>query len=246
VIGMMRSVLAWWRHAQWSCLVLALWVAPAAGEEPLRIGRNAGPSATLADGTEQVLKAAYGYLGVTTLFEEYPLLRSLILANAGTIDGDTHRIIEVTAQYPNLVRVDVPVNHLEITAYAKAPCPRLKGWEDLDGKRVGHIRGVLAVERRLGRTTAVPADSMNDLFRMLEKDMVDLAVGTGQETDAEMRRRGDKTLCKVNGSLERVPLYHYLNKKHAALAARLTEQLRQMQVRGEIEEILKRVNANAR
>jgi hypothetical protein len=50
----------------------------------------------------------------------------------------------------------------------------------------------------------------------------------------------------VNGSLERVPLYHYLNKKHAALAARVTEQLRQMQARGEIEEILKRVNATAR
>ncbi|WP_161974751.1 substrate-binding periplasmic protein [Piscinibacter terrae] len=243
---MMRFVFAWVWRARWSCVLLALAAAQAAAQDPLRIGRNAGPSAMLADGSEQVLKTAYARLGVSTKFEEYPLLRSLVLADAGMIDGDNMRIVEVTAQYPNLVRVDVPVNHVEITAYALAPCPHLKDWTDLDGKRVGHIRGVLAVERRLGRAVPVAADNMSDLFRMLEKGMVDVAVGTGRETDGEMRRRNDKRLCKVNGVLERVPLYHHLNKKHAALAARLTEELRQMQARGEIEEILKRVNAGGR
>lgn len=243
---MMRSVLAWCRRTRWSCLVLALLVVPAAADDALRIGRNAGPSALLADGGEQVLRAAYAHLGLTPRFEEYPLLRSLVLADAGSIDGDTMRIIEVTAQYANLVRVDVPVNHLEITTYARKPCPQIKGWGDLDGKRVAHIRGVLAVERRLGHAIPVPADSMGDLFRLLEKGMVDVAVGTGKETDGEMSRRADKSLCKVSGTLERVPLYHHLNKKHAALAARLTEQLRQMQARGEIDEILRRANAGQR
>lgn len=243
---MMGFVPAWIRRSRWSCLVLALAAVQAAAGDTLRIGRNAGPAAMLADSTEQVLRAAYAHLGLTPRFEEYPLLRSLILADAGTIDGDAMRIVEVTAQYPNLVRVDVPVNHVEITAYARTPCPQINRWEDLDGKRVGYIRGVLAVERRLGKAVPVAADSMSDMFRMLEKGMVEVAVGTGRETDGEMRRRKDTSLCKVNGILERVPLYHHLNKKHAALAAKLTEQLRQMQARGEIDEILKRVNGPGR
>lgn len=222
------------------CACLALTQAPAAAEEVLRIGRNAGPGAYMADGTELVLRAAYAKLGIALKFEEYPLLRSLIMADAGAIDGDNMRIAETSAQYPNLVRVEVPVNYLEITAYARSPCPVLKGFDDLKGQRVAYIRGVLAIPRRLREAKAVPVDNMGDLFRVLERGMVDVALGTGLETDHELMRRPETNLCKVNGVLETVPLYHHLNKRHAALAARVTEQLQAMQRRGEIEAILRR------
>jgi len=233
--------------ARLACLAIALLqaAAPAAADETLRIGRNGGPAAYFADATEAVLRAAYGQLGITPTFEEYPLLRSLAMADAGTLDGDAMRIAEASAKYHNLIRIDVPVNFLEVTAYGRAPCPTVKDWSELQGRRVAYIRGVLAVERRLGGTTPVPVESMAELFRMLERGMVDVAVGTGLETDREMLRHKDSSLCKMPGTLERVPLYHHLNKRHAALAERLAEQLRAMNRRGEIEAILQRERIKA-
>jgi len=192
-----------------------------------------------------VLKTAYAKLGVAARFEEYPLLRSLIMADNGSLDGDLMRIAEASERYPNLIRVEVPINFLDITSYSRAPCPSFTGWPDLRGKRVAYIRGVLAVERRLQGTTPVPVESMNELFRVLERGMVDVAVGTGLETDREMLRHQDQALCKVDGALERVPMYHHLNKRHAQLAVKLAEQLRAMNRRGEIDAILQRERAKA-
>lgn len=234
--------------ARLACLAIGLLQAPtpALADETLRIGRNGGPSAYFADASEAVLRAAYGQLGITPTFEEYPLLRSLAMADAGTLDGDTMRIAEASEKYRNLIRIEVPINFLEVTAYARAPCaPAIKDWSGLHGRRVAYIRGVLAVERRLGETTPVPVESMSELFRVLERGMVDVAVGTGLETDREMLRHKDRPLCKMPGTLERVPMYHHLNKRHAALAERLTEQLRAMNRRGEIDAILQRERAKA-
>ena len=157
------------------CVALA-WLGPSArADETLRIGRNGGPSAHFADASEEVLKAAYAKLGVVPRFEEYPLLRSLILADNGALDGDLIRIAEASERYTNLIRVEVPINFLDITSYSRAPCPSFSGWPDLRGKRVAYIRGVLAVERRLQGMTPVPVESMNELFRVLERGMVDVA-----------------------------------------------------------------------
>jgi polar amino acid transport system substrate-binding protein len=229
-----------------ACLGLALLhLSASAAEESLRIGRNGGPAALFADAGEQVLRAAYAKLGIVPRFEEFPLLRSLVMADNGTLDGDLMRIAETVERYPNLIRIEVPINYLDITSYARAPCPALGNWAALRGKRVAYIRGVLAVERRLGDATAVPVENMNELFRVLERGMVDVAVGTGLETDREMLRHKNEALCKVPGMLERTPLYHHLNKRHAQLAARLTEQLRAMSRRGEIDAILQRERAKA-
>ena len=230
-----------------ACLAIGLLQAPTAAlaDEALRIGRNGGPSAYFADATEAVLRAAYGQLGITPTFEEYPLLRSLVMADAGTLDGDAMRIAEASEKYHNLIRIEVPVNFLEVTVYAREPCPAIKDWAGLHGRRVAYIRGVLAVERRLGGSTPVPVESMSELFRMLERGMVDVAVGTGLETDREMLRHKDGALCKMPGTLERVPMYHHLNKRHAQLAQRLTEQLRAMNRRGEIDAILQRERLKA-
>jgi len=231
------------RHlAAWCCILwLGLGTASASDVEPLRIGRGGGGmTSILADSTVAVLQAAYDKLGVEIRFEEYPLLRSLVLANAGTIDGDMMRIAETSDRYPNLVRVNVPVNYLEITVYARAPCPVIKSWDDLRGKHVAHLRGVLAIERRLDEANRVPVETQQELFRMLNLGMVDLVLGTGAEADVSLRLSGEKGLCRVDGVLERVPLYHYLHKRHAALAQRLQEQLQTMQQRGEIDSILRR------
>jgi polar amino acid transport system substrate-binding protein len=232
------------RLAAVHCLWLVLVAAPALADEPLRIGRNEGPNALLTDLSVAVLQSAYDKLGVQVRFEGYPLLRSLALANAGTIDGDIMRVAEASEQYANLLRVDVPINYLEITAYARTPCPTLSNWGDLQGKRVAYERGVLAIERRVKGRATIQTRNKPELFRLLSRGMVDVAVGTGLETDVVLRRSADKDqLCRVSGILERVPLYHYLHKRHAALAQRLQTQLQAMQRRGEIDAILRREQA---
>jgi len=226
------------------CLWLGLVAAPAVADEPLRLGRNEGPTTLLTDISVAVLQSAYDKLGVEVRFEGYPLLRALALANAGTIDGDTIRIAEAGEHYTNLLRVDVPINYLEITAYARTPCPTLNQWDDLQGKRVAYERGVLAIERRVKGLATIQTKDKPELFRLLNRGMVDVAVGTGLETDVVLRRSADKDqLCRVSGVLERVPLYHYLHKRHAALVQRLQTQLQVMQRHGEIDAILRRERA---
>jgi len=240
----MRIALAVRTFLALPCLWLGLTSMPAAADEAaLRIGRNEGPMALLTDSSVLVLRAAYDKLNVSVRFEEYPLLRSLALADAGTIDGDTMRIAETSERYHNLIRIDVPINHLEITTYARAPCPEIKDWSELRGRRVAHERGVLAIERRLAGMETIAAANKPELFRLLDRGMADIVVGTGLETDVVLRRLNDNRLCRVNGTLERVPLYHYLHKRHAALAPRLEAQLQGMQKRGEIDGIHRRERA---
>jgi hypothetical protein len=222
-----------------------LWLGIAAADDaPLRIGRNEGPLSLLTDSSVAVMQSAYDRVGVKVRFERYPLRRSLSMANAGDLDGDTMRIADVGELYPNLIRIDVPINHVEITAYARAPCPpALSGWDALHGRRVAYERGVLVIERRRQGIESVQAQSEPELFRLLASGAAEIALGTGQDTDIVLRRSGEKGLCRIDGALERVPLYHYLHQRHAALAQRLKAELQAMQKRGEIDAILKRERA---
>jgi len=226
-------------------LIIAMsWSSGApAGDAPLRIGRNDSPMSLMTDASVAVMQAAYDKLGVEVRFERYPLRRSITMANAGQLDGDVMRIQEAAEQYTHLLRIDVPINQLEISAYAREPCPSLGNWSDLHGKRVAYERGVLAIERRLEGVEAVPAQNQPDLFRMLGHGMADIALGTGQDTDVVLRRSPEKGLCRIDVVLERVPLYHYLHERHAELAQRLKAQLQAMQKRGEIDAIIKRERA---
>ena len=57
------------------------------------------------------------------------------------------RVKAFERDYPNLIPVPVPVNHLQGTAFSKNGGIELRGWESLRGYTIGITRGMKFAER---------------------------------------------------------------------------------------------------
>lgn len=226
------------------CCLAVVVFAPAAGAnaQTLHIGRSQSQS-ELTDRAEAVLKAAYAANGIGIVFDKYPLRRSLSLSNAGALDGEAIRVGELDPAYPNLLRLDTPITWFDMALYARPPCPRLSSKEELQGHRVAYERGVIAFERWLAPVATAEAADTGDVLKMVERGMVEYGLLVDVEGDAGLHEAGYSHLCRVHPFAERVNLYHYLNRSHQDLAARLEKTLFAMEKSGEIRRINERSGA---
>lgn len=204
--------------------------------ETLHIGRSQAES-ELTDRAETVLRQAYGALGDKVVFVKYPLRRSLVMTDAGMIDGDAMRIEDIEPEFKNLIRLKTPIVYFNMALYARAPCPAAFERKDLQGKHLAYERGVLAFERWAANTPAAEAADTEDVMKMLERDVVDFGLLVDVEGDANLRTGNHPALCRVQAFAVRVNLYHYLHRSHRELAARLEKVLQAMARSGDIRRI---------
>jgi polar amino acid transport system substrate-binding protein len=170
---------------------------------------------------------AYRRIHLAVQFREVPATRALAEAASGQVDGDLARIDGVNAQYPDLVQVRVPIASFNAVVVARDTRFQPHGWESLRPYTIGYHRGILFAERALRgmRTDAAPTNEL--VLRKLLSGRTDLAVLP--EQDARALVADMPGLVILQPPVERVQLYHYLNKKHAALVPALEAALRAMQ-----------------
>jgi hypothetical protein len=217
----------------------ALLLAPllpgaAAGGELLRIGSWNRQEETATRAVEALLRQAYAALGQPLQFVDLPLRRALADLLSGALDGNLMRAPALIAEHAaQLLRVDPPVLQLNFWAYGPQAAPRQ--WQDLDERRVGMLRGVMAIERQLPPgTRRLEAGTLGELQRLLERGMADLLL-TAEPAQAPPLLSLPRQLCGMAPQ----PLHHVLRREHAALAARLSALLSQWQRNGKLEELLR-------
>ncbi len=218
-------------------IVIALGgVFPVNAQESLVLGRATGYTGSVV---AKVLREAYQKIGIQITLNTFPAKRSLVMANEGDVDGDTHRIRGIEATYSNLLMVPVPVTVMEGMVFTKNVTFAVTGWDSLKPYIIGIRRGIFFAEKG---TRGMQVESVTDYRQLLLKldaernDVVIMPRLSGLFELQKLQIQGVKLL---DPPLVRLELYHYLHKKHEALVPLLTKVLQKMKKKGRIRAIRK-------
>lgn len=211
------------------------WGNPAdAGEVVISAIENEQTHAIAKD----VLTEAYGRIGYRVRFNDLPGKRALEWANQGLTDGDVGRIKETEKKFPNLLPVNVPIIHIKGVVFTKAVDRNITRWRDLEGLRIGVVRGIRYSAIGTQGMSPFQANDMTHLFAILDKDRIEVAVAVLDAGVIETGRNfRDSGIHVVGAPLFSAPLYHFVHEKNTALVAPLETALSDMTSSGRIEVI---------
>jgi polar amino acid transport system substrate-binding protein len=176
----------------------------------------------------QTVEAAARRAGVGVKVRALPSDRGMVLVNKGELDGAIGRTMLSARDFPNLVVVPEPVYLYAPTAYAYRKIDVSSGWQSLRGHTLCVRRGYSFTEKRSAGVPQQRLDNDASLLRMLKAGGCDVAVMGRTNKEVRAMQEHDPDLLQLLPPLEEVPLYLFLHKRHAALAPRLAEALRQV------------------
>jgi len=198
-------------------------------------------------GVEQVvckiLEKAYTQIGIKVKFKLLPSARSLDMANKGIVDGEIGRTVAIEKSCPNLIRVQVPVYQIKLSAFTKRKDISFNGWESLKPYRIGIQTGSKFIEAKTSSIESVwKSTTFEELFKMLEAGRLDLIVGIihidGLKIIQDLRINKILSLKGIRSiKLMEIPAYHYLHNKHKDLIPKITAALQKMEQEGLIRKI---------
>jgi polar amino acid transport system substrate-binding protein len=219
-----------------ACVIVLLLCLPAPAGSRLTLGYGGG---SLSIASLKVLREAYRRIGVEILAKRLPAARSLEMADQGLVDGEVNRITAIEEHYPRLMRVDVPVNLLEGVVMTCG-----NGLEHITPEALGKLHVGIKIGNRYAEmltrgmpdVTRLPHE--DKLVRLLLEGRLDALLVDRAWAESERAKPGMGCLRISEPPLVVTPLYHYLNRDHADLVARITGVLRAMRDSGEIDRIL--------
>lgn len=191
--------------------------------------------------TRAVLTEAYAKIDVPVRFKEVPAARALAESSSGVTDGELHRIAGLSARFPKLIQVNVPVNWFDTVVVTRKVRFTPNGWKSLRPYRIGYHYGIQAFERGTHGMKVDPAPTNELVLRKLQRGRTDIALMTDVEARELIARLGDAQLQVLSPPIARIALYHYVHKKHAQMVPRLEAALRTMDADGSIEAIRTRL-----
>lgn len=186
-----------------------------------------------------VVPEAVRRMGYSSEIVFNPAERSLQVADAGIVDGEGMRVRGLSEIYPNLVETGETIFEMEFTAFTHNSGARVNDWAELEGLRVGYIRGWKIVERNAENFgQAVPVETAPQIFAMLSQNRIDAGIFTklGGEflislNDIKGIQAGDKPLASQE-------LVMYLHKSHAELAPAFDAALQSMKDDGTYDKLV--------
>jgi hypothetical protein len=179
---------------------------------------------------ENVFIELYASLGITPQLVYYPSKRGLLLVNKGVLDAEAGRF-EITAKnYPNLVKVDEPLD----VFYSGFYCLSKENCKLSDGTNIVVLSSFQSAQifcKSMKLRCRFESKAIT-IARMLEKDIAQGFLSSTSESN--------KVLCAINKdklyyrnepALARFS-YHFVNKRHALLVPKLENSIRQLKRKG--------------
>lgn len=207
---------------------------PSHAQSVIRLARIAGIPDQYVGG--EILRAVYGRLNIVVEFEDVPGMRALALSSTGQLDGEVHRIANLSRDYPTLVQISPPINYIEPSVFTTGLRFDVKGWSSIADYSIGIVRGVGSSEagtHGMNRVTA--AASLESMILMLDAHRFDLMV-----TDLFSGRVAVKKLNlqaqiqPLSPPLQKIEIYHYLHERHRVLAGQVGKVIQDMSASGEL------------
>lgn len=185
-----------------------------------------------------VVREAYKTLGVHVEFNYFPPRRALELANRGIMDGETARIDGAAREFPNLIKIPVPVAYFTGVVFTKQIDRVIRTWEDLRGLKIGIVKGVLYSERGTKGMNTYDAKDNNHLFKLLDNDRIDVAIAVKEEGLYEIQKNFRSSNIHIIGQpVFTAPSYHYIHKKNKKWEPQLESVLHDMANKGEMKRL---------
>jgi polar amino acid transport system substrate-binding protein len=188
-----------------------------------------------------ILTEAYRRIDIDLQFKEVPATRALFEASQGHVDGDLQRIDGLSARFPKLAQVKVPINEFDAVVVTRDKQFTPDGWSSLTPYTIGFHRGIVIFENRTAGMKTDPAPTNELVLKKLQTGRTDIAVMPEGDSRDLLATMPGHSLMILFPAVERVPLYHYVHTRHAALVPRLEAALRAMQADGSAAAIRARV-----
>ncbi|WP_026959767.1 substrate-binding periplasmic protein [Aliagarivorans taiwanensis] len=186
----------------------------------------------------KIIEHAYAKLGITLSYRALPAKRSIQYANEGKADGELLRVASFAPDYPNLIKIPVAISYLEQSLFSATHKHGPSTCRGLSAYRVGVIRGVKHAETCAQHAKEVIRyNDMNQMMRVLNTGRIDFVISGKVTASLRLNGLGLSNINALEPPLSRAPLYHYLNKKHQALASQLHGIFLAMHNSGELEKI---------
>jgi polar amino acid transport system substrate-binding protein len=220
-------------------LLLALSLARASFAEPeaKRFVISIPAGSPLEEFARQELSEAYRHLGIDVTFTSVPSARSLEMANEGDSDADAGRTAEVGARFDNLVRVPSTIIELDYRAITRDQKLVVTGWDSLKGHRICSLLGDKLIESRTAGLDREMMRSLPSALKMLQAGRCDVLIAS-QFDWSEFDSIAPGKYCESDTPLVSVPIYHFVNRRHADLVPELTRILDSMHKDGTNERFL--------
>ncbi len=185
-----------------------------------------------------ILEKVYADLGFTVSAQTFPAERALLTANSGGSDGEIQRVDGLSEVYPNLIKVPESIFFLEGSAFVKDPRIKIYKWDSLKSYVVGIPRGIKYLERNTEGMNRVVVASVEQLFYLLEAGRVEVVVISTNYGRAFLKKNKITDVKIQTPPIIKVPLYHYLHKKHVLLVPKVAAQIRVLKNKGVIDRII--------
>lgn len=186
---------------------------------------------------DRLMKETFRRIGLEAKIVFTPTEKSLVDVNAGLLDAEINRIAGMEKDFPNLVRIPEPNMTMHFTAFSKKTY-RTTDWEAIRDLYIGIVQGWKILERNTAdfpHVIQVPTEK--ELFRMLHKDRIDIALYSKLTGYAVLNELGYEEIHHLGPPLESRDMYLYVHKKHSGLVEAIAKSLRSMKADGSYQRI---------
>lgn len=189
---------------------------------------------------KRVVRVAYEKIGIDVEFIDLPARRGLEWANSGKTDGDLARIDGTDKKFTNLIQILTPVTLFKGVVFTQKIERNIQSWEELKGLSVGIIGGIRYSDIGTKGLDRVIVKDMVQLFMLLAKDRIDIAVAglDAGKIEINQHHKGAK-LHVIGEPLLVAPLFHFVHKKNRDLVLQLESVFKEMSENGEMSKIRK-------
>lgn len=187
---------------------------------------------------DRIMEAVFRRIGLDAEIVFTPTEKSLVDVNAGLLDAELNRVAGMEASYPNLVQVPEPNMTMEFVAFSKHKFP-IDGWDSIRDLYIGIVRGWKILEENTAgfpRRTLVPSET--ELFTMLNKDRLDIALYSKLTGYAALKEMGYEDITHLDPPLVSRKMYLYVHKRHAGLVPQIAAALQSMKNDGSYARIV--------
>jgi polar amino acid transport system substrate-binding protein len=224
-----------WPAALFLLALTSSFAAEAAAAEVITISHLEGDP--LRQSGFEIMREAYRRLGIEAQPLYLPNERALRAAESGETDADVMRIAGIEAAHPGLIRVPERLLSVELLAFTTGLSFKVEGWESLRPYTLCVLRGLKVVEAATQGMNVQSANTVEGLVRALRAGRCEATV-LDDPIWLEIDRLHAGPMRALEPPVATMPLFHYVNRRHAELVPRLAEKLREMRADGTIASIL--------
>lgn len=188
-----------------------------------------------------VMEDIYKRLNISMELVHLPGKRAVTQVSTGNLDGALVRSAQITDHYPDMVSIPVPIDRVEVAAFARQPSLPISDWEGLSPYRIGILRGLMLIEEHTRHLPREIVSTPDNLFQMLDRGRVDIVVFLKQDGERLIAEHPIWDLFVYD--LDSLPVYHFLHRKHSGLIEEMTALMIKMAHNGELQMLIKRSEA---